>query len=108
MRQDLASLTSSLPAAEQQLQSKAEELKQHQDLVAQRDLDLTQLRQEREQSAAACKQLQANADDSAEREAALRAQADRQQDELEAAREQLAGKIHCMFLCCPANKLLGD
>lgn len=93
LRKDRASVTISMEAAEQQLQSKAEELKQHLELVAQQDSDLVQLRQEHAQSVAACNQLHADAVVAAEREAALQAQAGRQQD-------QLAGEMFVFITPC--------
>ena len=81
-----------MEAAEQQLQGKTEELKQHQELVAQQDSDLLQLRQEHAESVAACDQLHADAVAATEREAALRAQGVRQQDQLANAQEQVAGE----------------
>lgn len=105
LRQSLANLTASMEAAEQQLQSKATELQQHQDLVVQQTCNLRQLRKEFEQSAAACRQLQGDADAAVKREAALQAQAGRQQDKLSNAQEQLAGKIHYMSCLSAINPL---
>ena len=91
-------MNASLEAAEQQLHSKAEELKQHQELVAQQDSNLIQLRQEHAQSVAACQQLHADAVVATEREATLQAQAGRQQDQLANAQKQLAGEMHLRTL----------
>lgn len=105
-----------MQTAEQQLHSKAGELKQHQDLVAQQDSDLLQLRQELAQSAAACDQLHADAGaaaeregvleaQAAEREGVLEAQAGRQQDERSNARKQLAGEICSHAFCSSSARL---
>lgn len=97
-----------MEAAEQQVKSKIEELKQHQELVSQQGSDLVQLRQEHAQSVTACDQLHADAVAATEREAALRAQGGRHQDQLANAQEQLAGEMrkHTLYLfsalltCC--------
>lgn len=81
-----------MEAAEQQREGKVTELQQHQDLVAQQDSDLCLLREEHEQSVAACKQLQADIGAAAEREAALQSHAGRQQDKLANAEQRLVGK----------------
>ena len=102
LRQHLARVTASKDTAEQQLQSKAEKLKQHQDVVAQQDSDSIQLRQELTQSIAACKQLHADSAVATEREAALQAHAGRQQDQLANAQDPLAGemRVHTLYFFC--------